>query len=448
MPQHLFLNTLASLGPEQPRQGVLTRPPPFLPQATPWLPPQNAALVAGTNGKGSTSFYLAELLRQAGKKPMVFLSPHLVCPSERFLFQGKPLGLQLLDEATAQLLAAAKKKPFASFFEFLTALAPVATHLAGADTMILEAGLGGQHDATNHLPHHFNLLTGVARDHAEVLGPSQSQRLTDKLGIVGRSQPVYTGPLSPALKKLAGEVITRQGDHWRAQIPRFFSSSGLVRNLPPPWRLSPFEQGWEIGHGPFHLAFFHRYPPLVQAAALALLAAVDMSGGALPHKLHLRHHLPGRCQFQTLPGKPFPLIQDVAHNPQAAAALGYFVRQLFPKEKILLLFALLRRKEAPATIRALHQHLQPQRVLCPGDWLMNTTQGPWHEPAHLARLFQQRGHGAQVLHGFEELATQAQHHNGPVVLVGGFQWLGAWRRQQGEKTARPWRDNSPAPAER
>ncbi|TGL44984.1 glutamate ligase domain-containing protein [Leptospira perdikensis] len=145
--------------------------------------------VVGTNGKGSTSHYLASLLSILGYKTGLYTSPHLLSPLERFqVFQnGKPQIPKEEDvEAFFRNSVLPDKKEFESlsYFEFLTIFSYLFFSFQKTEFEIWEAGLGGRLDATKLVQADFLVLTKIGMDHSEILGDSKEKICLEKLGIL------------------------------------------------------------------------------------------------------------------------------------------------------------------------------------------------------------------------------------------------------------------------
>src|SRR5579862_273001 len=123
--------------------------------------------IVGTNGKTSTTLFTAELLRAAGLRVGSYVSPHV---------RGWPERIQV-DGADAPFETALERvRPHAegaTQFEVLTAAGFAEFAAQKVDVAVVEAGLGGRHDATNVLAAHIVVLTNVALDHTEVLGETR-----------------------------------------------------------------------------------------------------------------------------------------------------------------------------------------------------------------------------------------------------------------------------------
>ena len=106
--------------------------------------------VAGSNGKGSTCAMLESILRAAGYRTGLYISPHLQNFRERFQINGRPVSGQRFAAVTERVRAAAEEMDdHPSQFELSTAIAMVCFLDEGCDIVVLEVGMGGALDSTN-----------------------------------------------------------------------------------------------------------------------------------------------------------------------------------------------------------------------------------------------------------------------------------------------------------
>jgi dihydrofolate synthase / folylpolyglutamate synthase len=148
-----------------------------------------AVHVVGTNGKSTTTRLTEALLADAGVSVGAYLSPHVRGWSERIRIGGR--------EADFERAVARVQPPAvalgATQFESLTAAALVAFAEADVDVAVVEAGLGGRHDATNVLDTRVVVLTNVALDHMDVLGETREAIAAEKLAVVQSGSIVVLG---------------------------------------------------------------------------------------------------------------------------------------------------------------------------------------------------------------------------------------------------------------
>jgi dihydrofolate synthase/folylpolyglutamate synthase len=150
--------------------------------------------IAGTNGKGSTSHYLASILQEAGYKTGLFTSPHLKDFRERIKLNGKPISRQKVVKFTQQHTALFEElQP--SFFEMSVALAFDYFAREQVDIAVIETGLGGRLDSTNVIIPELSLITNISFDHMDLLGDTLEQIASEKAGIIKQGIPVIVGEI-------------------------------------------------------------------------------------------------------------------------------------------------------------------------------------------------------------------------------------------------------------
>ena len=143
--------------------------------------------VVGTNGKTTTTLMAAALLRSEGLRTGAYVSPHVRGWAERIQVDGEPAELER---------ALARVRPHAAGatqFEVLTAAAYAEFAEREVDVAVVEAGLGGRHDATNVLAAPVVVLTNIALDHTDVLGETRQAIAAEKLAVVAPGAVVVLG---------------------------------------------------------------------------------------------------------------------------------------------------------------------------------------------------------------------------------------------------------------
>jgi len=136
--------------------------------------------VVGTNGKSTTTRLAEALLLDAGLSVGSYVSPHVRGWSERIQLGGEDADF----EAAVAAVRPAAESLGATQFEALTAAALLVFATAEVDVAVVEAGLGGRHDATNVLDTRVVVLTNVALDHMDVLGDTREAIAAEKLAVV------------------------------------------------------------------------------------------------------------------------------------------------------------------------------------------------------------------------------------------------------------------------
>lgn len=153
--------------------------------------------ITGTNGKGSTSLFITNILIDAGYNVGTFVSPYLTCFNERIEYNKNYIKDEDLLDTMNMIYS--KDEYFdnsyidePSFFELCTLIAFIFFKRKNPDFVILEVGMGGMFDSTNIITPLLSIITNVKLDHMSVLGNTVSEICLNKLGIVKEGRPLFT----------------------------------------------------------------------------------------------------------------------------------------------------------------------------------------------------------------------------------------------------------------
>lgn len=292
--------------------------------------------VAGTNGKGTTCRTLETILMAAGYKVGVYSSPHLVRYTERVRVQGAELA-ESAHTASFAAIEAGRGDTSLTYFEYGTLSALWLFKQAKLDVVILEVGLGGRLDATNIVDANVAVVTSIALDHTDWLGPDRESIGREKAGVFRANRPAVVGePDMPhTIADVAhekGALLLQRNVDWRYTVEgdswTFSDAQGELRNLPLP-----------------------NVPQPNAATALAALRAsgLEVSEAVIREGI-ASAILPGR--FQTLQLEP-RVILDVAHNPHAAAYLAGRLKSLPKTGRVLAVIGMLHDKDIAGTLACL-----------------------------------------------------------------------------------------------
>lgn len=165
--------------------------------------------VAGTNGKGSTSHFLASILQEAGYKTGLYTSPHLKDFRERIKING----VDISEDFVVDFIASNKsffEENQLSFFEMTVGLAFDYFRQENVDIAIIEVGLGGRLDSTNIISPLLSVITNIGLDHIQFLGNTIEKIASEKAGIIKPKTPVvigeYTSETKPVFENKAKET--------------------------------------------------------------------------------------------------------------------------------------------------------------------------------------------------------------------------------------------------
>jgi len=156
--------------------------------------------IAGTNGKGSVSHFLASIFQEAGYKTALYTSPHLKDFRERIKINGIPIKKNIVTSFIKKYKTEFEKiKP--SFFEMTVGLAFDYFAKENVDIAIIETGLGGRLDSTNLINPELSIITNIGYDHIQLLGDTLEKIAFEKAGIIKKNKPIIIGETLPETKK-------------------------------------------------------------------------------------------------------------------------------------------------------------------------------------------------------------------------------------------------------
>jgi dihydrofolate synthase/folylpolyglutamate synthase len=282
--------------------------------------------VVGTNGKSSTVRFTAALLEAHGVRAGAFLSPHLTSFAERIRVGDADLDPDTFAAAVQRAAAAAAKVDRTlsggervTQFELVTAAAFDALARAGVEVAVVEAGLGGRHDATNVLGAPVCVLTNVGLEHTRWLGPTVRDIAREKLAVVGAGATLVLGDVAPEVEEEA-----------------LLTEARIVRGLDTGADLPGYQR---------------RNFALAAAAAREQLGALDPDAVALV--AGARAQVPGR--LQQVAEAPLT-IYDGAHNPSGVEALVEALPALVGDRPLVAVVSVLDDKDAAGMLRPLLTH--------------------------------------------------------------------------------------------
>lgn len=406
------------------------------------LPPKlpfRVVQILGTNGKGSTSAFLAAIASAHGCVTGLYTSPHFVSPEERIKILDNRgarantynsmlvIGNSFKNEWVKHANRIIASVPDLTYFEFLTVLALLIFESCGVEVAVMEAGLGGRHDATTAIPADIICYTPIALDHTEVLGHDLESIARDKAAAIRDKATVCTSAQFPAVAKILSASTYKAGCR--------FVQAGMAQ-LPEKRLLYGQHQAANAG---LALAAWLELAPAIGAKSSPCLEAEGLA----------RAFMPGRLQSIPKTASHPALLLDGAHNPHGMLSL---VRTL-EAEKIspsAVIFSCLADKDWPAVVSILHNFLTRKkqsknlRVIVPA--LDNPRAADVRTVAEA--LTRMKGLEAIAVEGHDAVAraiamllasTSMDEESGPVLITGSLYLLAdfftchpCWLEAQGQ----------------
>ena len=304
-------------------------------------PAATTLVVAGTNGKGSTTAFAEHLLLAAGYSVGTTTSPHLHRFNERIRINGREV-----DDATIvdafEAVESHRGGNGLSYFEYATLAALLVMSRTPLDYAVLEVGLGGRLDAVNIVDGNVAVITSIGIDHQETLGGTRETIGSEKAGVMRPHVPVVCGDPNPP-----ASVIGRARD---LGAPLLVATRDFGQRDGQLWIRS--------GDGRRRTFEFGRSSVDPGNAATAAMA-VSQAGCGLAQSTVRRAartvRNPGRLEIVEHGGRTW--ILDVAHNAHGAAFLGDRLRHLVPDRTIRAVVGCLDDKDAAGIVAPLRQRV-------------------------------------------------------------------------------------------
>lgn len=303
--------------------------------------------VTGTNGKGSTTQIITQLLMAHGLSVGTYTSPHLERLNERISYNGTPISDEDFGEnvgAIADIEVLAGVRP--SYFEIMTAAAFRYFADSAIDVAVIEVGMLGRWDATNVVTSDVAVVTNIALDHVEFAGPSLGDIAREKVGIAKANSSLIVGDTNPDLRMVwnsagAARVLLR-GDDFDC-LDNQLAVGGRVIDVRTPRGV----------YGELVLPLNGRHQG--DNASLAVMAVEEFFDAPLSREIVIEGfanvEMPGR--FEVMSRRPLVII-DGAHNPAGADVCAQvFFEDFDPQGRRILVVGMLKSREPNSMLSAL-----------------------------------------------------------------------------------------------
>jgi dihydrofolate synthase/folylpolyglutamate synthase len=312
--------------------------------------------VAGTKGKGSTCRMIESVLRSAGYRVGLYISPHLHTFRERIQVSGQWIERDEVVALVGALEPHIVAVPGLTYFEIVTAMGYLYFARKQADVAVVEVGLGGRLDATNVITPEVSVITSLSFDHTAWLGNTLDKIAFEKAGIIKPGVPVVSAPQQPealqVIERVSDEIkspLVLVGRDW-LYVPGQIEPSGQwFARLRPDW----YKNFWPAPEF-YWIPLLGRHQIVNATVALAALDLLRNDTFSIPVeavKEGLRStHWPAR--MEVLSREPLVVV-DGAHNGESAERLRAALKEWFPDRKWDLIFGASTDKDFVAMFDAL-----------------------------------------------------------------------------------------------
>lgn len=351
--------------------------------------------VVGTNGKGSTSYYLSLILSAHGKKTGLYTSPHLVSLRERLRIGNIPVSEMELNEALLEVQQAAiQTKITPTYFEALTVAAFLICRNKKIDVLVAEAGLGGKFDATAIAQGKMTVLTSIGLEHTAVLGYTLEAILGEKLGIMKKKSKLVHFPIP---KHLWQEFEKQKKIIEFQEVPNYSFPCPSLKNKGIHYK---------------------------ENAKLALSAAQNFLEESFKKEIAenaLKNVFwPGRMQLLYDKQGNLKFILDGAHNSHAITRLAETLNTEFPNQKFPTLLGVLQDKDLKEMLNILQNHILKYYPVRTSYERFRNTETTTQEILNLGFMAENAGMISREL-----LYQIANENKTPILITGSLYLIGA-----------------------
>ena len=378
--------------------------------------------VTGTNGKGSVTSMITNILLVSGLKVGKFTSPHLVRYNERIEVDGKEISdedfalvVTAVRRAVESVMAKGTDQP--TQFEVLTAAAFLHFALQKLDYAVIEVGLGGLWDSTNVITPVVSVITNVSLDHTDRCGKTVEEIAMQKAGIIKDGVPVVTAAEGEALGPIQAMALFKQAPLYI--YGKAFTGQEVASSMEG--------QTFTLSAGDYH----SNYEPKLPGAHQILNTAVAVVAAKLASKqdsrinelaLHQGVALtkwPGR--LERISQNP-DVILDGAHNPAGAAVLRAALDKYYSGKKICFIFGMMGDKDISQVITTLFRK---------EDTIYTVRADEGARAAEPEALAEQIGSQAQAMHDLAaayKTALAEVGEDGLVCVCGSLYLVGTFKK--------------------
>ena len=310
--------------------------------------------IAGTNGKGSTTSIITEILMGAGYKVGMYTSPFIEEFEERIQINRNNIPKEKLASLMDEVKAAVDKVIEDGYnhpteFEIITVLMLLYFKKENIDFGVIEVGLGGTLDSTNVITPVLQVITSISFDHTNLLGNTLGEIAGEKAGIIKSGIPTVIYPQkAEALKVIENKCSEMNSKLYIANCDNFKFEN--VVNEDRPYQLLRYNNEVDIL---LPLLGEHQITNLsVAMTSIEVLNNIDMTNILLDSIVKSIKNVKWKGRLEVLSKNPYVVI-DGAHNIQGIETLSRNIKKYFKYENLYLILGILADKDVQEMIKVI-----------------------------------------------------------------------------------------------
>ena len=306
--------------------------------------------VAGSNGKGSTCSMLAEILKNAGYKTGLYISPYIEVFNERIQINGEYIPGERLAQITERVKTIADSmEDHPSQFELVTAIAIQYYHEEQCDIVVLEVGMGGSLDSTNAIDSpEVAVITNIGLEHTEYLGNTLEEIAETKGGIIKSGCNCVCYDSAPEVRNTISKICREK--NVPLSVVDFSRINPTYSDLDGQRFIYTLDTSNDSARNDcfteYNLALLGEHQLHNAIVVLETVNALRTRGWIVPEEAVKNGlaEVKWPARFEVLTKDPI-FILDGGHNPQCAEALVESIKEYLPDQKIVFLLGVLADKD-------------------------------------------------------------------------------------------------------
>lgn len=372
--------------------------------------------IAGTNGKGSTTSYIHDILVANGFKVGKFISPYVYSFTERIQINNCEISCEDLAECATVVNDAIEKYDLTpTEFEVVTAIGLLYFEKQKCDYVVLEVGMGGRFDSTNVIPAPLvSVITSISIDHTEYLGDTIDKIAFEKCGIIKTGSKTVSYADNPSD---ADEVI--KNSCTERNVPLTIPRKNDICILNQSIEGTDFE----YKNQKYHINMLGKHQVYNAVSAVETAKILGVNEEFIKKGLE---HTKFRGRLEIVSKDPL-IIEDGAHNYSGICALCDAFKTYFANKKIIIVMAMLKDKEYEKCIKT----LVPNADIFIATEANNPRKSTAEELSQTALKYMENVYAEPDVNKALELAISKSNSESVICVCGSLYLLGDVKIQKG-----------------
>ena len=320
--------------------------------------------IAGTNGKGSVTEMLTNILVKNGYKVGKYMSPHLLEYNERISVNQKNITDTEMEEIIEKLIDKIEKynkisKEKVTLFELLTTMALYYFAEQKCDFAIIETGLGGLYDSTNIVNSMVSIITSIGYDHMQILGNTLEEIAFQKAGIIKKDANTIIMEQIPSVQKVIADTCKKKNNNLKVIKRDEIRNKRYKKDI----QLFDYKEEKDIKVNLKGEKQFENAAVCIETINIIRDYGYKISEDAIREGLSTVVH---KARFETLQESP-KIIYDGAHNEEAISNLINTINQYYKEDEKIYVISILKTKDYKEVLKRLLKDEESTFILTSGN---------------------------------------------------------------------------------